>query len=641
MGAPGEDGGAGAVFVFYGSAAGLDLASATWFRFGHIASPERTDLNVAGSRFGAALLASDVDNDGDDDLVVGAPGAGNGAGAVAILRSNGSGIQDDGVRLLQSDSAASAANEAGDGFGSALTAADFDGDLLLNLAIGAPGEDSTSATDSGEGVFSIMLGRREQLPRATTYRRQTACGGDRARGDRFGATLAHGDFDGDGRADLAVAAPGDVRDGVSAGSLCIFAGRLLTSGDVATWTGRLFDQVSSAQNEPSESGDLFGASLGAGDFDADGYDDLVVGVPGESDGSQTSSGGLVTLPGSSAGLLRGKRTLQSHWRMSAEASDQFGFAVLVANLDGSGAADVVVGAPGEAVSGEGTSGFVSMQFGTGHDAPMLALGPLLGEVRSNAVKVWVRASRDAQYRVRYRVAGTTSWTTPTGSVGLSSQADRTGTYTLTGLVPDTAYQYEALLDGAARARGTFRTLPTSPNKLTFGVAADFGWSEKPFVLLDALAREQPAFALFLGDNVYADSSAGGASAAVTQRQYEDRYAESWGDPAMRAFLSRVPTLMTWDDRRSSTTTTRGSRSRVSRPQRPPSTCTRPPTIPRPTSRTSTRILQPRTAGRSTITMRSGACSTSSCSTCVPIERLQTPRSPPCSARDSSASSSSG
>ncbi|MFT3922571.1 MAG: FG-GAP repeat protein [Myxococcales bacterium] len=89
-------------------------------------------------------------------------------------------------------------------------------------------------------------------------------------GDRFGAALAAGDFNGDGFADLAVGAPGE--DGAS-GKVFVYLGSVL-----GLYAERVIDQSELGQNE---AGDEFGTSLVAFDLDRDQLDDLVVGAPGE------------------------------------------------------------------------------------------------------------------------------------------------------------------------------------------------------------------------------------------------------------------------------------------------------------------------------------------------------------------------
>ena len=93
--------------------------------------------------------------------------------------------------------------------------------------------------------------------------------GDQAAAE-FGHTLAVGDFDGDGLADLAVAAP--FRD------LPVFEAE--DSGEVEVFLarpGRTF--LSDLRVVGGEDGEWFGWSLATGDFDGDGDDELAIGRP--------------------------------------------------------------------------------------------------------------------------------------------------------------------------------------------------------------------------------------------------------------------------------------------------------------------------------------------------------------------------
>ena len=70
-----------------------------------------------------------------------------------------------------------------------------------------------------------------------------------------------------------------------------------------TATGsRVWHQDSAGIEGAAEAGDLFGASLSAGDFDNDGFDDLAIGAPGEDVGTAADAGAVNVLYGSAAGL---------------------------------------------------------------------------------------------------------------------------------------------------------------------------------------------------------------------------------------------------------------------------------------------------------------------------------------------------
>jgi len=107
-------------------------------------------------------------------------------------------------------------------------------------------------------------------------------------GDQFGCALASGDFNGDNAADLAVGVPyEDVRTTSNAGLVNVLYG----SHDGLSAVGNQFwNQGSPGIAGSPEAYDRFGRALAAGDFNGDGFDDLAIGVPGESIGTTKKSG---------------------------------------------------------------------------------------------------------------------------------------------------------------------------------------------------------------------------------------------------------------------------------------------------------------------------------------------------------------
>jgi hypothetical protein len=134
--------------------------------------------------------------------------------------------------------------------------------------------------------------------------------------------LAVGDFDNDGFADLTVGAPGeDIGSASAAGAVNVLY------GGAAGLTGsgsQTFTQNTPGVGSASETGDEFGYSLVAGDFQNGGFADLAAGVPGESIG-----GAVNVLSGSAAGLTGSGSQFVTQDTPGvegiAETSDGFGF----------------------------------------------------------------------------------------------------------------------------------------------------------------------------------------------------------------------------------------------------------------------------------------------------------------------------
>src|SRR6185436_3850498 len=109
---------------------------------------------------------------------------------------------------------------------------------------------------------------------------------------------------------------------------------------------RVFTQDHPGMDGSDESDDYFGAALASGDFDDDGYADVVVGVPGENDG-----GGFQVIYGGPSGLTDVGNELFTQDDSGVpdvdETGDNLGYALAVADFDHDGFDDVAVAAPYE------------------------------------------------------------------------------------------------------------------------------------------------------------------------------------------------------------------------------------------------------------------------------------------------------
>jgi FG-GAP repeat protein len=380
VGVPLEDVGsisnAGEVNVIYGSADGLFALEG--IQFWHQDSSGIADEAEADDRFGESLTAGDFNGDGHDDLAVGVPKENVGsilnAGEVNVIYGSGVGLTADGNQLWHQDSSGIAdPAEAGDSFGSSLTAGDFNGSGHDDLAVGVPLENVGSSQYAG--AVNVLYGSGVGL-RANGNRlwHQNSTGiADAAEAfDRFGSSLAAGDLNSSGHDDLAVGVPlenvGSIKD---AGAVNVLYGAgvgLRANGN------RFRHQDSTGIADAAEAGDRFGSSLTAGDFNppgggASGFDDLAVGARGEDLDSLDDAGAVNAIYGSAGGLTAERNRL---WHQdstgiadAAEEFDEFGFSLTAGDFTGRGPDDLAVGVQHEGVGSAGSAGAVNVIYGSG------------------------------------------------------------------------------------------------------------------------------------------------------------------------------------------------------------------------------------------------------------------------------------
>ena len=354
VGAPGKDigarNGAGGVTALYGGAESIrPNANGSEFR-------SQANLKGAsaqgGDAAGSSIAYGDIDGDGLTDIVIGAPGervnGNNNSGAIHIVCGRTAGVEGRSSMTLSQTGSVAGVPQANDSWGEAVAIGDFDGDGYDDIAVGAPGETLSGATSAG--AVTILYG----TPAGTTSENsavfnQASGGGSRSAGNRFGASLATGDFDGDGRDDLAVGAPGTSVSGVgNAGAVTVFYGT--ATGLSANGADR-FDQT----NAPGDNGagDGFGTTLASGDFNDDNRADLAIGSPSEDIGSTSNAGGVAVLYGASGGLSTSGAELFTQGggiSGASETGDQLGAALEAGDFDGDGNDDLAIGSPGENTS---------------------------------------------------------------------------------------------------------------------------------------------------------------------------------------------------------------------------------------------------------------------------------------------------
>ncbi len=301
---------AGAAFVYLGGTDGLS-PSVAWTGMGSAANEE----------YGFSVSeAGDINRDGYGDIIVGTLGA----DAAYVYYGDGLGINNDSVQMVT--------EQDGSEFGSAVSSAgDVNDDGFGDVIIGAPLHLDESGSQTGRAF--VFYGSESGIGSSADWAATTV-----EETEQFGYSVSNaGDVNGDQVDDIII---GDIASVEGSGQVFVYhgaAGTGLPGGPLASE----FDADWSA-NHPNFSFDAeFGYSVSnAGDVNADGIGDVIVGAPQESQGNGAAyvylgpldfnnqqNGTRIDLFGFSSGEL-------------------FGYSVSTAgDVDGDGDSEVIVGSP--------------------------------------------------------------------------------------------------------------------------------------------------------------------------------------------------------------------------------------------------------------------------------------------------------
>lgn len=335
----------GAAFVVFGSRDGFDatleLATDAGVRLGGIDDGDRAGRSVDS--------AGDVNGDGIDDLIIGAPYADpegrNGAGESYVVFGSANPAAN--IELSSLDGSNGFRLDGGGIFtqsgGAVAGIGDVNGDGIDDVLVGAYGE----ANYAGQSF--VVFGSRGGFDASITLSALDGSDGFRldgiASGDRSGRRVAAaGDINGDGIGDLIIAAdraePGGATD---AGESYVVFGRQGGFGatvSLANLDGSNGFRIQGSAYEYSGS-----AVSSAGDFNGDGLDDLLIGAPFAGNGGSAfvvfgRQGGFA------ATLALADLTDATGVQLAGVAlDDRAGIAVSAAgDVNGDGLDDVIVGA---------------------------------------------------------------------------------------------------------------------------------------------------------------------------------------------------------------------------------------------------------------------------------------------------------
>ncbi len=301
--------------------------------------------------FGISIAnIGDLNGDGVLDIAVGAlddaGGTSRGAIHVMLMNSNGTVSRTIEINDLTTNGPV-LSND--DYFGiSIANIGDLNGDGILDIAVGASGDDAGGTT---RGAIHVMLmNSNGTVSRTIEINDLTANGPVLSNSDHFGISIANiGDLNNDGTLDIAVGAYFDDAGGTNRGAIHVM---LMNSNGTVSSTIEINDLTANGPDLSND--DYFGISIAnIGDLNNDGTLDIAVGASGDSTGG-TSRGAIHVMLMNSNGTVSSTIEINSLTANGPDLSSYNYFGISIANigdLNSDGILDIAVGASGDDTGG--------------------------------------------------------------------------------------------------------------------------------------------------------------------------------------------------------------------------------------------------------------------------------------------------
>jgi len=170
----------------------------------------------------------------------------------------------------------------------------------------------------------------------------------------------------------------------------------------------------------------------------------------------------------------------------------------------------------------------------------LTSGPVVGHTTSEAAKIWAYAPDARDLRVVYWRRG--ACTEPSQALAMGDNGGGTSLAKLSGLRTNTTYDYLVLAGSLKAAQGSFTTAPApgQPKRFRYVFGSCMNVNKYPVQpVWDHVLDQEPAFQIFNGDTVYADTT---DYARIWAKHMQQRAVTNFAEA-----LRNIPTYSTWDD----------------------------------------------------------------------------------------------